>query len=107
MAIGQGLSSALLTSAFEEGPPAEEEVRTGRKLRLGLGKLPRRSKESVQGLARRVEKKLEIIMINRQGEKGGLWKGKRRRDTEREIRSPESRKNRKLARRAGCGGARL
>lgn len=35
IAIGQGLSSSLLTSAFEEGPSAEEEVRTGRKLRLG------------------------------------------------------------------------
>lgn len=41
IAVGQGLSghmtfsSSLLTSALEEGPPAEEGVRAGRKLRLG------------------------------------------------------------------------
>lgn len=42
IAVGQGLSghndflsSSLLTYALEEGPPAEEGVRTGRKLRLG------------------------------------------------------------------------
>lgn len=82
IAVGQGLSghndfqSSLLTSSPKEGPPAEEGVRAGRKLRLGGQNAQER--QGACPKARHVEKKLEIRKIVR--EKRGPVERTRRRD---------------------------